>query len=64
MTGALLSFCAMAVSIRGLAGKLNIFEILTIRSSCGVVILLALVAARPQLRKTLAPRRMALHAVR
>lgn len=64
MTGALLSFCAMAVSIRGLAGKLNIFEILTIRSSCGVVILLALVAARPQLRKTLAPRRMTLHAVR
>jgi drug/metabolite transporter (DMT)-like permease len=64
MTGALLSFCAMAVSIRGLAGKLNIFEILTIRNSCGVVILLALVVARPQLRQTLAPRRMALHALR
>jgi drug/metabolite transporter (DMT)-like permease len=64
MTGALLSFSAMAVSIRGLAGRLNIFEILSIRSGCGVMILLALAAARPQLRESLAPRRMALHAVR
>ena len=64
MTGALLSFSAMAVSIRGLAGTLNIFEILSIRNGCGVVVLLALVAARPELRAYLAPRRMALHAVR
>jgi drug/metabolite transporter (DMT)-like permease len=64
MSGALLSFSAMAVSIRGLAGRLNIFEILSIRSFCGIVVLLALAAARPQLRKELAPRRMALHAVR
>jgi len=64
MTGALLSFSAMAVSIRGLAGTLNIFEILSIRNGCGVVVLLALAAARPELRAYLAPRRMALHAVR
>src|SRR5215831_13886135 len=64
MTGALLSFSAMAVSIRGLAGTLNIFEILAIRNACGVAVLLALVAARPELRGTLRLRRMGLHAVR
>src|SRR5215813_1567495 len=64
MTGALLSFSAMAVSIRGLAGRLNIFEILSIRSFCGLIVLLMLVAARPELRKTLALRRMGLHALR
>jgi drug/metabolite transporter (DMT)-like permease len=64
MTGALLSFSAMAVSIRGLAGRLNIFEILTIRSGTGVLVLLALVATHPKLRATLALRRMGLHAVR
>jgi len=64
MTGALLSFCAMAVSIRGLAGKLNIFEILAIRNGCGVVVLCALAATHPDLRKTLSPHRMVLHGVR
>jgi drug/metabolite transporter (DMT)-like permease len=64
MTGALLSFSAMAVSIRGLAGRLNIFEILTIRSGTGVLVLLALLATHPELRATLALRRMGLHAVR
>jgi drug/metabolite transporter (DMT)-like permease len=64
MTGALLSFCAMAVSIRGLAGTLNIFEILSIRSGSGAMALLALVAARPELRPALALRRMGLHALR
>ena len=64
MTGALLSFSTMAVSIRGLAGRLNIFEILTIRSGCGLIVLLVLVAARPELRPTLALRHMGLHAVR
>ena len=64
MTGALLSFSAMAVSIRGLAGWLNIFEILTIRSGCGFIVLLAIAITHRDLRKTLAPRRMGLHAVR
>jgi drug/metabolite transporter (DMT)-like permease len=64
MTGALLSFCAMAVSIRGLTGRLNIFEILTIRSGCGVIVLLALAVTHAELRRTLVLRRMGLHAVR
>jgi drug/metabolite transporter (DMT)-like permease len=64
MTGALLSFSAMALSIRGLADKLNIFEILNVRSGCGIIVLVALVVLRPELRSTLALRRMGLHAVR
>jgi len=64
MTGALLSFSAMAVSIRGLAGRLNIFEILSIRSACGLIVLLAIVATHPEVRPLLALRRMGLHAVR
>jgi drug/metabolite transporter (DMT)-like permease len=61
MTGALLSFCLTAVSVRGLAGALNIFEILTVRSGFGLAVLLAMVAARAELRRQLRPRRMVTH---
>ena len=44
MTGTLLSFSVMAVSIRLLAGKLSVFEILTIRSFGALVILFTLLA--------------------
>ena len=64
MAGTLLSFSAMAVSIRALAGALSIFEILAVRSGIGLAILLAVVALQPELRSTLAPRRMGLHLVR
>ena len=49
MTGALLSFSTMAVSIRGLATTLHIFEILAIRNASGLVILLAIGMAKPDL---------------
>ncbi len=64
MTGALLSFSAMAVSIRILAGKLNIFEILSIRSGTGLLIMLALLAVRSDLRPLVRPRRIPLHMLR
>jgi drug/metabolite transporter (DMT)-like permease len=64
MTGTLLSFCVMAVSVRGLAGNLSIFEILTIRSSIALVILLALAAVRPELRAGFAPDQLGLHFAR
>lgn len=64
MTGALLSFSTMAVSIRGLAGALSIFEILTVRSVLALVILLSLAALRPELRAGLRPRRMGLNLLR
>jgi drug/metabolite transporter (DMT)-like permease len=64
MAGAVVSFCASAIAIRTLAGNLNVFEILSIRSGFGVFVLLALVAARRELRRELLPRRMALHLAR
>ena len=64
MTGALLSFSTMAVSIRGLSGALSIFEILTARSVLALVILLSIAALRPELRAGLRPRRMGLNLLR
>ena len=64
MTGALLSFCTMAVSIRELAGALNVAEILAVRSAFGVVVLCAVVVVHRDLRKTLALRAMGLHLLR
>jgi drug/metabolite transporter (DMT)-like permease len=61
MIGAVVSFCASAVAIRELAGALNVAEILSVRSGLGLLILLALIAARPDLRAEIVPRHMALH---
>ncbi len=65
MTGALLSFSAMAVSIRELARmSLSIFEILAIRSGVALLVLLVLLLFRPELRASARPRRMGLHVMR
>lgn len=65
MVGALLSFSAMAVSIRELAkGGLSIFEILAIRSGVALLVLFALLAVRPELRVHALPRRMGLNLLR
>ena len=64
MTGTLLAFSAMAVSIRLLAGKLSIFEILTVRSFGALVILFALLAINPALRADLPTRRLRMHGFR
>jgi drug/metabolite transporter (DMT)-like permease len=64
MAGTLLSFSAIAVSIRALAGALSIFEILAVRNGIGLAILIAIIALRPQLRGDLVPRRMGLHLLR
>jgi drug/metabolite transporter (DMT)-like permease len=61
MTGALLSFSASALAIRALGKELNIFEILTIRSGGGLIILLALLAARADLRRSTSSAHMGLH---
>ena len=65
MLGALLSFSIMAVSIRELSrGGLSIFEILAIRSGVALLVMLSLLAARPDLRLHVVPRRMGLHLFR
>jgi drug/metabolite transporter (DMT)-like permease len=65
MVGALLSFSVMAVSVRELSrGGLNIFEILGIRSGVALLVMLLLLAVRPELRTYAMPRRMGLHLLR
>jgi drug/metabolite transporter (DMT)-like permease len=61
MTGTLLSFSMMAISIRLLAGRLSIFEILTLRSFGALLILCALLLANPSLRPDLRTRRLPMH---
>ena len=61
MAGTLLSFSAIAVSVRELSGVLSVFEILALRNFAGIVILVALVLFKPSLREGFKPRRMGLH---
>lgn len=61
MTGTLLSFSIMAVSIRLLAGSLSVFEILTIRCVGALTILFSLLAVNPALRPQLRTKRIPMH---
>jgi len=65
MTGTLLSFSMMAVSVRELSLRgMSIFEILAIRSGAALLIMLVLLTARPSLRHYTVPRRMGLTLLR
>lgn len=65
MVGALLSFSAMAVSIRELSrGGFSTFEILAIRSGVALMVLLSLLVTRSDLRAYALPRRMGLNLLR
>jgi len=64
MIGTLLSFSAMAVSIRELSATLSIMEILSARAAIGLLIVGALLALRPGLRRDLDLRRLRLHVLR
>ena len=64
MTGTLLSFSAMAVSIRELSRTIGILEILSLRSALGLAILLALALARPKLMQMVSVGRIRLHLMR
>src|SRR5690348_6185800 len=62
MVGALLSFSVMPVSIRAMSrAGLIIFEVLAIRSGVALLVLLALLTVRPELRAYAVPHRMGLH---
>lgn len=64
MLGALLAFSGTAVAIRELSHALSLFEILTIRTFGGVVILTSFLLWKPALRFELVPRLMHLHLLR
>ncbi len=64
MCGTLLSFSAMAVSIRELSRALTVFEVLTVRCAVGLAIVVAVLLVRPSLWRTLSRRRLGLHLAR
>ncbi len=64
MTGALLSFSVMAVSVRGLAPVLNTFEILTVRSTIALAVILVLLSVSPALRAGLRTQKFGIHFAR
>jgi drug/metabolite transporter (DMT)-like permease len=64
MTGALLSFSVLAVSIRELSRALGIFEILALRNAAGVVVLMAIGLARPALLHAVSRKHIWLHLLR
>ncbi len=64
MTGALLSFSTMAVSIRELSRVLSIFEVLALRSALGLTILGMIMLARPDLRGAMRTQHIWLHLMR
>ena len=64
MTGALLSFCAMAVSVRVLAGTLSVMEILALRAGLGLAVVASLAATRADLRATINIGHLPLHLFR
>jgi drug/metabolite transporter (DMT)-like permease len=64
MTGALLSFSAMAVSVRALARTLGVMEILALRAGIGLMVLATLAALRTDLRRAIPTRYILLHLFR
>jgi drug/metabolite transporter (DMT)-like permease len=64
MTGALLCFSAMAVSVRALSGTLSVMEILAVRSGFGLAVLAGLAAVRSELRGSIFSRQVPLHIFR
>ena len=64
MSGTLLSFIVAALSVRTLSAKLSAFEMMSVRSAGGLIILFLLAVARPSLLEGLRARRLGLQAAR
>jgi len=60
MSGTLLSFIIAALSVRALGDRLNAFEMMSIRSAGGLLILLAMALASPALWRSVSMRHMRL----
>ena len=64
MTGALLSFCVAALSVRELSKFIGVFDIMAFRSATGVLFLTTLALLRPDLRAGIDFRELKLHGLR
>jgi drug/metabolite transporter (DMT)-like permease len=64
MAGAIASYIVAALAVRALAKSLSVFEIMSVRSAGGLVLLLAVMAVRPAVGRGLTTRRIGLHLAR
>jgi drug/metabolite transporter (DMT)-like permease len=64
MSGALLAFSAMAVSVRALAATLTVMEIIALRAGLGLIVMAAVAATNAELRATINRRHWGLHLLR
>lgn len=64
MSGTLVSFSVMALSVRGMAAAFSTAEILSVRAGVGLLLVLAVGALRPQLLAGLSTQRLGVHAIR
>ena len=64
MTGALLAFSALAVSVRVLGVTLSVMQILALRAALGLMVMAIWAAVNPGLRATINPRHLGLHLFR
>jgi drug/metabolite transporter (DMT)-like permease len=64
MTGALLAFSAMAVSVRALGSTLTVMEIIALRAGLGLAVMATIAGTNPQLRATINRRHWGLHLIR
>ena len=64
MSGTLAAFIVAAISVRALSKTFNAFEIMTVRSAGGLVILFLMETLRPELRRGVQVHRMGLQAFR
>jgi drug/metabolite transporter (DMT)-like permease len=64
MSGVLVSFTVVALSVRTLQTNLSVFDMMTVRSAVGSVIMLAILAASPALRRDLSLKHIKLHLLR
>jgi drug/metabolite transporter (DMT)-like permease len=64
MAGSIASYIAAALAVRALAKSLSVFEMMSVRSACGLAFLFALMALSPKMRRGLTSRRIGLHLAR
>jgi drug/metabolite transporter (DMT)-like permease len=64
MTGSLISFCVVALSVRGLQGAMSVFEMLALRNIGGILILAGMMALKPGPEQKEWPQGFPIHTLR
>jgi drug/metabolite transporter (DMT)-like permease len=64
MAGSIASYIGAALAVRALATRLSVFEMMSVRSASGLILLLALMTVAPSIRRGVTSRRIGLHLAR